>query len=127
MPGYTGFSNPPACVDCEHSWRGIGRPTYTRCARPTGERFDRVSGLLIDTVDRPARAERSRDRGLFSRALRCGPRSEEHTSELQSLMRISYAVFCLKKKNKNNRNKNILITNTICTIQYNRHVTEICI
>src|SRR3546814_4553865 len=31
-----------------------------------------------------------------------GPRSEEHTSELQSLMRISYAVFCLKKKTKNN-------------------------
>src|SRR3546814_10985095 len=29
-----------------------------------------------------------------------GWRSEEHTSELQSLMRISYAVFCLKKKNK---------------------------
>src|SRR3546814_2378408 len=31
-------------------------------------------------------------------------RSEEHTSELQSLMRISYAVFCLKKKNKNQHN-----------------------
>src|SRR3546814_7948480 len=31
-------------------------------------------------------------------------RSEEHTSELQSLMRISYAVFCLKKKNPNNKN-----------------------
>src|SRR3546814_9821717 len=30
-------------------------------------------------------------------------RSEEHTSELQSLMRISYAVFCLKKKNNANR------------------------
>src|SRR3546814_7684539 len=30
-------------------------------------------------------------------------RSEEHTSELQSLMRISYAVFCLKKKNNNKR------------------------
>src|SRR3546814_4131850 len=30
-------------------------------------------------------------------------RSEEHTSELQSLMRISYAVFCLKKKNKQER------------------------
>src|SRR3546814_1417579 len=30
-------------------------------------------------------------------------RSEEHTSELQSLMRISYAVFCLKKKSKNAR------------------------
>src|SRR3546814_7285070 len=31
-----------------------------------------------------------------------GARSEEHTSELQSLMRISYAVFCLKKKTKHN-------------------------
>src|SRR3546814_16243102 len=34
---------------------------------------------------------------------RCGRRSEEHTSELQSLMRNSYAVFCLKKKNKVNK------------------------
>src|SRR3546814_10706482 len=34
-------------------------------------------------------------------------RSEEHTSELQSLMRISYAVFCLKKKNNKNKNKHI--------------------
>src|SRR3546814_6106523 len=33
-------------------------------------------------------------------------RSEEHTSELQSLMRISYAVFCLKKKKTKIRNKN---------------------
>src|SRR3546814_8713184 len=32
-------------------------------------------------------------------------RSEEHTSELQSLMRISYAVFCLKKKTQNTTNK----------------------
>src|SRR3546814_10728698 len=32
-------------------------------------------------------------------------RSEEHTSELQSLMRISYAVFCLKKKNNRNTHK----------------------
>src|SRR3546814_5867089 len=35
-------------------------------------------------------------------------RSEEHTSELQSLMRISYAVFCLKKKKKNIQTKKIL-------------------
>src|SRR3546814_1391288 len=34
------------------------------------------------------------------------PRSEEHTSELQSLMRISYAVFCLKTKNNNNMTHN---------------------
>src|SRR3546814_7010355 len=32
------------------------------------------------------------------------PRSEEHTSEIQSLMRISYAVFCLKKKKKTTQN-----------------------
>src|SRR3546814_8946536 len=37
-------------------------------------------------------------------------RSEEHTSELQSLMRISYAVFCLKKKKNHNNNANIHIT-----------------
>src|SRR3546814_3097026 len=36
-------------------------------------------------------------------------KSEEHTSELQSLMRISYAVFCLKKKNKTTH-KNTIIT-----------------
>src|SRR3546814_1015297 len=41
------------------------------------------------------------------RAERSPARSEEHTSELQSLMRISYAVFCLKKKTKQTRhNKN---------------------
>src|SRR3546814_4520815 len=34
------------------------------------------------------------------------PRSEEHTSELQSLMRISYAVFCLKKKKNDSLNTN---------------------
>src|SRR3546814_6385248 len=39
-----------------------------------------------------------------------GIRSEEHTSELQSLMRISYAVFCLKKTNKQ-RTKTILTSN----------------
>src|SRR3546814_2280383 len=35
----------------------------------------------------------------------CDERSEEHTSELQSLMRISYAVFCLKKKKKKKLHK----------------------
>src|SRR3546814_1791853 len=43
-----------------------------------------------------------------------GNRSEEHTSELQSLMRISYAVFCLKKKNKITTKK-IQQTNKILT------------
>src|SRR3546814_1742539 len=38
----------------------------------------------------------------FERVQRAELRSEEHTSELQSLMRISYAVFCLNKKNSHN-------------------------
>src|SRR3546814_10284544 len=42
-------------------------------------------------------AEYSRSHASISAS---NSRSEEHTSELQSLMRISYAVFCLKKKNK---------------------------
>src|SRR3546814_2326828 len=42
-------------------------------------------------------------RQLHCPALLGGDRSEEHTSELQSLMRISYAVFCLKKKNKTSK------------------------
>src|SRR3546814_9932072 len=52
---------------------------------------------LIGKGSMPARRFVRRGRSTF--------RSEEHTSELQSLMRISYAVFCLKKK-KNNYNAN---------------------
>src|SRR3546814_1354483 len=48
-------------------------------------------GALVDTVD-----------GSEAEPERIVRRSEEHTSELQSLMRISYAVFCLKQKTKYN-------------------------
>src|SRR3546814_10156897 len=48
------------------------------------------------------------------------PRSEEHTSELQSLMRISYAVFCLKKKKHKNTNS---ITRTNNRKQHNHENT----
>src|SRR3546814_10279763 len=48
------------------------------------------------------RADRG-DRGVESFARGDIGRSEEHTSELQSLMRISYAVFCLKKKKHNHK------------------------
>src|SRR3546814_2200401 len=60
--------------------------------------------------DRYARRARRADRRIRSRqepdrtATRSDHRSEEHTSELQSLMRISYAVFCLKKKTTTNNN-----------------------
>src|SRR3546814_7146110 len=49
-------------------------------------------------------------------------RSEEHTSELQSLMRISYAVFCLKKKNKTYHQKTKHIYHT--TIRISTNVTN---
>src|SRR3546814_1521460 len=55
------------------------------------------------------------------------PRSEEHTSELQSLMRISYAVFCLKKQNTQkptpqtaNTTPNIYIYNTLTMVTHTR-------
>src|SRR3546814_7813411 len=46
-------------------------------------------------------------------------RSEEHTSELQSLMRISYAVFCLKKQNRSNNGAR----NELNNINSHRHLT----
>src|SRR3546814_8377070 len=62
----------------------------------------RTSELRQSDFGRLASAFRQGERKCVRfRAQGCaGYRSEEHTSELQSLMRISYAVFCLKKKNK---------------------------
>src|SRR3546814_1863787 len=57
----------------------------------------------IAPVDRLEHQRQPEPGSLFG-----GPRSEEHTSELQSLMRISYAVFCLKKKKKYRQCKNTL-------------------
>src|SRR3546814_7417280 len=52
-------------------------------------------------------------------------RSEEHTSELQSLMRISYAVFCLKKKKKNNTNNtHTKTTQQITNYKESKHQTS---
>src|SRR3546814_9914789 len=57
-----------------------------------GHRRDAAVG---DDGDRLLRTDRAEEARLAAQV-----RSEEHTSELQSLMRISYAVFCLKKKKK---------------------------
>src|SRR3546814_1614474 len=58
-----------------------------------GDRDTRVASETLRPRQRQPRQRRSTAQGA-------GDRSEEHTSELQSLMRISYAVFCLKKKRK---------------------------
>src|SRR3546814_6114677 len=60
----------------------------------------------VDLLDLPAVRERQARGEPDGRLI--GIRSEEHTSELQSLMRISYAVFCLKKK----KHKTCKINNT---------------
>src|SRR3546814_5226422 len=66
-----------------------------------------ISGAISKTINMPnsATVDSCKDAymlswrlGLKANALYRDGRSEEHTSELQSLMRISYAVFCLKKK-----------------------------
>src|SRR3546814_7434176 len=61
---------------------------------------------LFRSLAQRRRAGQGRGRGARRtgrrRPSRHGARSEEHTSELQSLMRISYAVFCLKKKHTDN-------------------------
>src|SRR3546814_6857004 len=59
----------------------------------------------------PRRSSKRRALSIGDTALR-DRRSEEHTSELQSLMRISYAVFCLKKKKKTNTQEQTITTNT---------------
>src|SRR3546814_10258177 len=82
---------PPLALEPRHP---SGAPAPAR-PRP-GRAFPLLEGDLRRGVPLPM--------GL-GRAGGHRPRSEEHTSELQSLMRISYAVFCLKKKNNNNKQK----------------------
>src|SRR3546814_2095520 len=61
------------------------------------QRSTAAGGLPRDNREKPMSIL---TRGISAALLAAGMRSEEHTSELQSLMRSSYAVFCLKKKKK---------------------------
>src|SRR3546814_8448477 len=94
-------------------------PIYTAWLYARGPIFDRTLALALTNFRRllrnwnvreysnpqttlPANVARNRAASRFDLACR-DTRSEKHTSELQSLMRISYAVFCLKKKQKTNK------------------------
>src|SRR3546814_4390635 len=96
-------------------WRPCPRPTGDTaltgrpCVRPAARFRDRCRVLRGCCPPPPARRaarrrgyictrDNSSRRRTHHSDPRAAPRSEEHTSELQSLMRISYAVFCLKKK-----------------------------
>src|SRR3546814_6662260 len=76
-----GIADPGGALDQAEVGHGVGQRAGQEVQAP-------VQLLLAQLGD----AGRDRPREIA--------RSEEHTSELQSLMRISYAVFCLKKKNK---------------------------
>src|SRR3546814_8087444 len=78
------------------SSHGAGRAAAVAGHRTACRRTERGDGLSTRDARRAATARASACRRSAIR--RDGRRSEEHTSELQSLMRISYAVFCLKKK-----------------------------
>src|SRR3546814_1024023 len=66
---------------------------------PAFEHVDKADLPVIEDNGAKARVVMG---SLWGRQAPTTTRSEEHTSELQSLMRISYAVFCLKKKKNNN-------------------------
>src|SRR3546814_9654602 len=81
-------------------------------ASPFGDEVGEVAAGLVHGVGgrgdggtvaaRVECGDRGADEGLEPGPIGGRDRSEEHTSELQSLMRISYAVFCLKKKKESN-------------------------
>src|SRR3546814_8181227 len=70
---------------------------HARLASDPGSNNDDVRASNVSII---VRALQVRIKAFHRAALGKIKRSEEHTSELQSLMRISYAVFCLKKKKK---------------------------
>src|SRR3546814_6474403 len=81
---------------CEAALEQARWPAGFRCPRCDGVTYSRVRGRTYALFQCQACRHQT--------SLIAG-RSEEHTSELQSLMRISYAVFCLKKKTINTHDK----------------------
>src|SRR3546814_7701150 len=82
-------------VRSDHARSYGHHPARGEAGRPARHRGDDQHHQIADVRRRRTHRD-GEGRGRVDRG-RC--RSEEHTSELQSLMRISYAVFCLKKKN----------------------------
>src|SRR3546814_6527263 len=93
---------------------------YTTLFRST----DRLMGQTARPPHHHGRACRRFAGQRQRRADRHSGRSEEHTSELQSLMRISYAVFCLKKKNEPILSKIKTITTKPRNTEYRTHYKQ---
>src|SRR3546814_7775536 len=91
--------------------------------RVGGARIGRQRRLRIgggDVIARFGRQRRAEQRRRMDVRRRRGARSEEHTSQLQSLMRLSYAVFCLKKNRTPASVKFNLAVLTYCVYPFNR-------
>src|SRR3546814_5265945 len=103
-----------------------GDPDLARCAagRPAAGRRARTAiGQCASAHPHDRRFSDGDDSWHPRRAEPARLRSEEHTSELQSLMRSSYAVFCLKKKKaiKKNSSRTLKQHLEINTVQYSNH------
>src|SRR3546814_5836143 len=103
---------------------------YTTLFRSQGDRRDRRGRRDAD-ARRPVEAQeddhREGDRGRDRDDGAHPARSEEHTSELQSLMRISYAVFCLKKKIQKrltNKKMNIIPDDNMINNRHDQHIQK---
>src|SRR3546814_10745632 len=94
--------------------RHLGRQRVARALqvdrRQAGLDQDRLAARLVEEQGELGAVALDRGRAVGASLVAVAEeRSEEHTSELQSLMRISYAVFCLKKKKNQTHNAKIII------------------
>src|SRR3546814_2661718 len=81
--------------------RGIKQLVFYKPDRKA--KYGHINSLFTESINWELIERHYPDMLRVAISIKAG-RSEEHTSELQSLMRISYAVFCLKKKTTQNRN-----------------------
>src|SRR3546814_3440160 len=89
-------------------------PCPSSAASQEKSAIGRTDPMAMSIRSSPCACARSNDNPASAALCPTNCRSEEHTSELQSLMRISYAVFCLKKK----RYTNINVTQPYCNRNY---------
>src|SRR3546814_5722893 len=101
LPYTTLFRSPGRALDHGHRALDVDRVQVDHLR--LGDLLDLGHGDLADRIAARRRRALGHARGLLEEVRH--RRSEEHTSELQSLMRISYAVFCLKKKKKLSSNQ----------------------
>src|SRR3546814_4290618 len=98
-----GTDDPVQCIECGNAWQP---EPVLKSKQPLP--FEEAPKKVADNVEADADL--------------VGERSEEHTSELQSLMRISYAVFCLKKKKKYTKHEHLEESTLTQLLQFNNQI-----